>query len=73
MTLRHCQTYIQQLGLGLVLCQTIANRKVLFSSLVTVVKAVTNEAKSEPVFSFTEALHAFESMRVFIYAHDIIK
>jgi hypothetical protein len=32
-----------------------------------------NEAASEPVPSFTEALHVFESMRVFMYAHDITK
>jgi hypothetical protein len=32
-----------------------------------------DEAESEPVPSFTEALYAFESVRVFIYAHDITK
>jgi hypothetical protein len=30
-----------------------------------------NEAESEPVPSFTEALRAFESVRAFMYAHDI--
>jgi hypothetical protein len=30
-----------------------------------------DEAKSEPVPSFTVALHAFESMRAFMYTHDI--
>jgi hypothetical protein len=30
-----------------------------------------DEAESEPVPSFTEALRAFQSMRVFMYAHDI--
>jgi hypothetical protein len=30
-----------------------------------------DEAESEPVPSFTEALRAFESVRAFIYAHDI--
>jgi hypothetical protein len=32
-----------------------------------------DEAESEPVPSFTEALHAFESVRAFIHAHDITK
>jgi hypothetical protein len=32
-----------------------------------------NEAESEPVPSFTEALHALESMRAFTYAHNITK
>jgi hypothetical protein len=32
-----------------------------------------NEAKSEPVLSFTEALHAFESITAFMYAYDITK
>jgi hypothetical protein len=32
-----------------------------------------NEAWSEPVTGFTEALHAFESMRAFMSAHDITK
>jgi hypothetical protein len=32
-----------------------------------------DEAKPEPGPSFTVALHAFESMRVFMYAHDITK
>jgi hypothetical protein len=30
-----------------------------------------DEAESEPVLSFTQALHASESMRGFMYAHDI--
>jgi hypothetical protein len=30
-----------------------------------------DEAEPKPVPSFTEALCAFESMRVFMYAHDI--
>jgi hypothetical protein len=30
-----------------------------------------DEAEHAPVPSFTEALHAFESMRAFMYAHDI--
>jgi hypothetical protein len=30
-----------------------------------------DEAKPEAVLSFTEPLHAFESMRAFMYAHDI--
>jgi hypothetical protein len=30
-----------------------------------------HEAEPEPVPSFTEALHGFESMRAFMYAHDI--
>jgi hypothetical protein len=30
-----------------------------------------DEAEPEPVPSFTEALHGFESMRAFMYAHDI--
>jgi hypothetical protein len=30
-----------------------------------------DEAESEPVPSLTEALRAFESVRAFIYAHDI--
>jgi hypothetical protein len=28
-----------------------------------------DEAKSKPMLSFTEVLHAFESMRAFMYAH----
>jgi hypothetical protein len=32
-----------------------------------------DEAESKPVPSFMEAFYAFESMRVFIYAHDITK
>jgi hypothetical protein len=32
-----------------------------------------DEAEPKPVPSFTEALCAFESMRAFIYAHDITK
>jgi hypothetical protein len=32
-----------------------------------------DEAMSEPVLSFTEALRVFESMRAFMYAHDITK
>jgi hypothetical protein len=31
------------------------------------------EAESKPVPSFLEALHAFESMRAFMYVHDITK
>jgi hypothetical protein len=30
-----------------------------------------DEAEPEPVLSFTEALNGFESMRAFMYAHDI--
>jgi hypothetical protein len=30
-----------------------------------------DEAKSEPVPRFTDALRAFESMRAFMYAHNI--
>jgi hypothetical protein len=30
-----------------------------------------DEAEPEPVPSFTEALHVFESMKAFMYAHDI--
>jgi hypothetical protein len=30
-----------------------------------------NEAESEPVPSFMEALNVFESVRAFIYVHDI--
>jgi hypothetical protein len=32
-----------------------------------------DEAESEPVLSFMEALHAFESMRALMYAHNITK
>jgi hypothetical protein len=32
-----------------------------------------DEAESEPVPSFTEALCASESMRAFMYAHDTTK
>jgi hypothetical protein len=32
-----------------------------------------DEAEPEPVPSFTEALYGFESMRAFMYAHDIPK
>jgi hypothetical protein len=32
-----------------------------------------DEAESKPVPSFTEALHVFESMRAFMYAHNITK
>jgi hypothetical protein len=32
-----------------------------------------DEAKSKPAPSFTEALRAFESVRAFMYAHDITK
>jgi hypothetical protein len=32
-----------------------------------------DEAEPEPVPSFTEALYGFESMRAFMYAHDITK
>jgi hypothetical protein len=32
-----------------------------------------NEAKSNPVPSFTNALRTFEPMRAFTYAHDITK
>jgi hypothetical protein len=32
-----------------------------------------DEAKSTPVQRFTEALHAFESMTVFMYGHNITK
>jgi hypothetical protein len=31
-----------------------------------------DEAKSETVLSVTEALHVFESLRVFMYAHNIV-
>ncbi|CAG2060943.1 unnamed protein product [Timema podura] len=30
-----------------------------------------NEAKPEPVPSFTEVLYAFETMRAFVYGHDV--
>jgi hypothetical protein len=32
-----------------------------------------DETESKPVSSFTEALHAFESIRMFMYAHNITK
>jgi hypothetical protein len=32
-----------------------------------------DKAESEPVPSFTEAFRAFDSMRAFMYAHDVAK
>jgi hypothetical protein len=40
-------------------------------SCVEEVEGGDDEAEPEPVPSFTEALRAFESMRAFMYAHDI--
>jgi hypothetical protein len=45
--------------------------KVAWRRCKAVVVMTDDEAKPQPVPSFTEARRAFESMRAFMYAHDI--